>query len=980
MEVKVWSCFVLATLFFGIVSGNAFERDLEFTRNREIRPNHGVVFQPLNKKLLVASSVYDLMFAIKRPEWKPFRSCADNKRDSAFLSFCLALDCEELQQYEYLIKDINEAVEAIDHMLRSPIELDNLNSTRRAREPMLGFVGKLSRGLFGTATTGDVALLAAKMNQAISKINKHTEATDDQFNILQSALNHSSAAITNLQKGLMLNFNMVTELAEWQNETTAILKNQSIVIHGLATQMRDYQYFIEEVVVRKLIMFDKLQQVALLAENYLNAISQLNRGYLSPHLVPPKDLKQDLKRVQRALNQDFNGHRVVHTDLTYYYNGHHLASYTYTKQHIIIHVQVPFALESSMFDIYSVHSFPVPLTPGQAESEGYTTFPDLVHYIAVSSDATRYVEMQRSDMALCHQKRITICPEVQVIRRRPAMTCTAGIFFQDSDDTLTLCNPKIFPFSKIATNVQSIGQNDFLITTDVKQYELSCKGQSIQRFPCLPYQVVNVPCACTLHVGSVTVTPSLSSCLEMKSKVKVSHPINYALFLSFDFKPRQFSPIKLSNTSVQLDVPDIRKYVKEFKDIDREMTEEGLSLNKVVEAVKEARNTYHATSYDMDEDLTYLPVISESNFIGVFTILSIILFCVTGVVILLIAIKIRKMDLVIMGLMVANDRLSKLMPTAEAVRLTKVDPTTPTTPTEEPYQVPAIFQYIFYSVLVWCGIVLIRYGINASAKLVGYVRRYVLEKLYGTAADLTPTAIGMLLIDMVSDSCTIVQLRKIPVPRELISGCHPINCTAIMRVNRMMSHVDILWDVPLSVMIRDIRLDFWLPKRLTIAPLQVRTVAKIFSQPQNLKLMLVLDHPLQYLAQVTRSFSDFAAIQHPHTYDSILSHDPEVHGPEDSRPVCEPEITPTVQPLLGDQVTTIPDLHEVTQTKLTVPTVMPKEGASRMARSIPDRDIEVTKVIDQAPPKPIRQNGGAGEVGLNSALTYSLSAIPSFTR
>ena len=56
---------------------------------------------------------------------------------------------------------------------------------------------------------------------------------------------------------------------------------------------------------------------------------------------------------------------------------------------------------------------------------------------------------------------------------------------------------------------------------------------------------------------------------------------------------------------MHLDVPDIRKYVQEFKYIDREMTNEGLSLNKVVEDVKEARNTYHATSYDMDEDLTY---------------------------------------------------------------------------------------------------------------------------------------------------------------------------------------------------------------------------------------------------------------------------------------------------------------------------------------------------------------------------------------
>jgi len=429
-------CKVLLSLMLMYHVSKAFETDLQFSADREIRPNHGVIFQPLNKKLLVTSSVYDLIFAIQRPKWARYKSC-DKEATGDLLTFCQTLSPDERSQYEYLAQSINEAVDGVNMILNSPVISDN-NATRYAREPALGFIGRLSRNLFGTATTNDLSIVAAKMNQAIARINRQDTANQDQFQLLQSAINASSTAIDNLQRGMVLNFRMITSISEWQNETYYIFRNQSLDIQKIAGSVLDLQNYVEGVLARKLSMFDKLQQVAILSENFLKALSQLTSGYLSPHLVPPRILKENIKMVQRALNKIYRGHRLVHTDLSYYYNGHHLTSYTYTERYLFLYVQVPFALESSLFDVYSVHSFPIPLKPGDPAAFGYTKVDELTDYIAVSNDRDRYVEMDRAEMSLCDQTRIMNCPKVQVIRRRPALNCTSSIFFQDHDSFMEM--------------------------------------------------------------------------------------------------------------------------------------------------------------------------------------------------------------------------------------------------------------------------------------------------------------------------------------------------------------------------------------------------------------------------------------------------------------------------------------------------------------------------------------------------------------
>ena len=85
------------------------------------------------------------------------------------------------------------------------------------------------------------------------------------------------------------------------------------------------------------------------------------------------------------------------------------------------------------------------------------------------------------------------------------------------------------------------------------------------------YFHVSVPCKCTLHVGHLTVTPSLSDCDPQLEVATTLHPINYPVFLAFGFKPHQFDSLDLANNSLQLQIPSVNEYISNFSDISSQL-------------------------------------------------------------------------------------------------------------------------------------------------------------------------------------------------------------------------------------------------------------------------------------------------------------------------------------------------------------------------------------------------------------------------
>ena len=832
---------IILIIAYCACASSAFETDLDFSQNREVRPNHGVIFQPLNRKLMVTSSVYNLILTIERPKWSKYLPCLGNLKSINMIQFCNILSPTEKAQYEDLTRTINEAQAGIALMLHSPLDI-NQNDTRNPRA-LLGFVGKISRSLFGTATTGDVARLAAIVNNAVEKINRQGDATSEQFHLLQVALTSASQAIRDSQNGVILNFNMLRNFSRKFSNISQTLREE---IRDVADHVIGIEKYVNEILARKMIIFDRLQQVAIITDNFLQALTALNNGYLSYHFVSPTILEQNLARIQAVLDRRYPGHKLAHTDLTYYYNGHHLTHYTYTASHIIIHVQVPFALESALFNVYSVQSFPVPIKPTDPTSLGFTTLPNLSQYIATSTDGTRYTELNAAQFALCENTRIMTCPMVHTIRRRPLYTCTASVFYHNVPSFMSTCQPLVYPHLPIPTTIHSLSQNSFLITTNVSQYELSCQGQALIKKDCHAYAVVEVPCSCSLYMGDLSVTPSLTGCDDTESSFKISHPINYALFLSFDFEPYQFESLQLSNSSVTLDIPDIEQYVSNFTDLNDKMIADGLQLKQVSDAILEARHTYERDYQNLDAALTFLPYTEDPNYVAIFSLVIMAVLIGLIIVSVTLGIKIRKLDLALAAATASSEVMTELLPQANATFISK--PTSLPTPT--PLTIVSSdadhVNYTLYLSLTIMAILTSKIVINLTTKLYHKLRNWIKINYYGSSTEGLNTPIALLFIN--DNLSVFLRVSVVPIPNAIITNCLVPKVAGLTITGSWCKYLHITWQSRLSVCTGTANHAFTMPNKIRLSRVISNKFKQMLKNQSRLQVVLTLEEPLRFIS------------------------------------------------------------------------------------------------------------------------------------
>lgn len=833
---------ILCTIILFVVasSGHAFEQDINLLTEQEIRPNHGVIFQPLHKKLLTSSSVYDLVLAIERPKYSMLSNCSSGKNPSLNW-FCKVLTPREVEQFNSLINTIDTSLETIDTILHSPIYTGN--DTRQPRA-MLGFVGKLSSNIFGVATHGDVRKIAAVLNQAVDAINNQDAANAEQFQLLHLSIDTVSKSIKDTQKGVILNSMMLQNLTQSFNYTAITLARRTELLRSHLAALERY---VSEVVVRKMIMFDRLQQLSVILGNFLEAITSLMRGSLSYHLVPPTVLQEKLNYIQETLDDKYPGHMLVHTDITYYYNGHHLAHYTYTESHILVHIQVPFAMENSLYNLYSVKTFPVPINTSDPSSKGYTTIPNLQAYIATSPDGYKYTELNNVEFSMCHGTQLISCPMVHIIRRRPAYTCTASIFYHDVPSFMSSCAPIVYPDAPIPTTVHSVGPNTFLVTTNRSEYEFSCQGQFLEKQRGLAYAILSVPCACTLYLGDISVTPPLTDCLEGKT-FSVSHPINYALFLSFDFDPSQYEALKLSNSSVVMDIPDITNYVKNFTDISDNMVKDGLRLDMVSDAILDARLTYSKT-HTSAAHYGLQQIVSSPNFLLTFVIIVAVLALAAAAGFLILKSQLKKLDVALAAATVTAETAHHLLPGSEAAFLTRKPDmsTTPTPQSDLPFSTTTILGYFILSIL---GIMMARLLLKLFKIGSKILMNKFVDKYYGINPDMIKTNIGLIFIN---PKCSVLlQVMSIPVPHTMIRSCLPPKVIHLIHVPSSKPKLQVTWGSNLTVSVGTVSCQFELPEYINIPKAQAKKFMYLIKDQTLTKAIIAIVHPLRFLAALDR--------------------------------------------------------------------------------------------------------------------------------
>ena len=516
----------------------------------------------------------------------------------------------------------------------------------------------------------DVRRLASILNQVVAKVNRQGDATLDELRLLHVAVNQTATTIGTLQEEIQLSEKQTQALIISTAHLRNLLRQTNLNIRTMSSALRNVTNYVTDTVDAKIDILTRLITQSLSVNNFLSGLNSLAEGNLSPHIVPPQTMSNALRTVKNAISKSHPGYTINHMDLIFYYT-HHLSSYAYTDKHLLVHVQVPFSREESSFTLYKTHSFPIPLAAHDPRSQGMSQVTSISDYLAVSPDRSTYFELTQPDLSVCVGTKILICPYDQVMVHRPQYSCTAALFFRQDDAFTAACSPSVFPDIPVPDNVIPIGRSRYLITTNSPSYSLTCADQAIQSFPARAYAQVSVPCGCTLTINMLTVSPSLSSCDETLTLLKTLQPINYHLFMAFDFHPHHFPSYSLSNTSLALDVPDVNSYITNFTDLSDTMKKNGLNLKQVTEAIAQARSTYEKPNVQIDPDLTFLPFVNDSSFLAIFVTISSILLLLLVVATSVLSYKLYRTNVLLKAGYVAA---ATSLPSTKASLLTKSTP------------------------------------------------------------------------------------------------------------------------------------------------------------------------------------------------------------------------------------------------------------------------------------------------------------------
>ena len=282
--------------------------------------------------------------------------------------------------------------------------------------------------MFGLARVKDVNKIISKVNSIIDHENKQSVFIDNELSLLHQAVDSTAKTIHSLQAEVEVNAKQLIGLTKGMTDIQKILEVQNTNAQKTAVSVQRLANYVTQVSEQRASIMSKLQIHAITLITYLEGLISIARGTLSPYIVPPHDLENSLRKAWEVLQEQHPSYSIIHTDIAYYYD-HHLSSFWYSQDRIIVHLQVPFSKEAnSLYNIYQIHTVPIPLSPSDPSELGYTKISGIPEYIAVDQSMNSVIELTHKQIDLCTGESLLTCPFDHVMTRRPSYTCASAIF------------------------------------------------------------------------------------------------------------------------------------------------------------------------------------------------------------------------------------------------------------------------------------------------------------------------------------------------------------------------------------------------------------------------------------------------------------------------------------------------------------------------------------------------------------------------
>ncbi|CAG2210083.1 unnamed protein product [Mytilus edulis] len=545
----------MMVIFCGVSVGAMTAKETDIVQ----RINYGVIFKEEAKSYLAKES------------WlHTFKVSQFEHISLPNISFCNE-NCTQCNYFNSIINFVRHLQDTTKiHLIESIRSIktlipqnDILLKKRNARS-FLPFIGSLAKGLFGTATMGDVNLLASHINQINQRTRLMARALEQHGDHLSSFMSLVDKRTTNLMDGIQQNSVEILAIA---NKFQMSLENTQSFFLNTTTLLTE--------------LTNKGNMLRSKVDQFQAAIQSLVEGRISPFLLPKHTLTLALHKIQTILTNSYPGFYLTQPHPSYYYTN---SNFMFMRNHskLFITLRFPISSLTHPLRLYKILSLPVPVNNSLKHA---TKLLDLPDFFAITHQHDYYLHISANELSNCKHESIVTCNFNKALIPTHVPQCTIGLFNNDINQVSQFCD---FRFLKnhLTHDIIELSSTSVLVYQS-DSLALNCPGKQTT-LPGCKFCVIQLPCKCSLSTVSLYLPPRLVNCYNKTSELSVFHPINLAVLQEF-FNQNKLKTIlgdSLFSNQISMTIPNFKFYTHTMSNILAADHEVHLSLKKMSAAAR----------------------------------------------------------------------------------------------------------------------------------------------------------------------------------------------------------------------------------------------------------------------------------------------------------------------------------------------------------------------------------------------------------
>lgn len=644
------------------------------------RINYGVVFKK-ESRLTLSKESWLHTFQVELPTFV--------KQSDVTIPPCTfgAQDCKVYNDAVTFIRQLQHTTE-----LRIRKTLEDINmlvpqstilSNKRHRKSLLPFIGSLAKGLFGTATVGDVELLARHINALTRTSNLLTSILKRQSGHLSSFMSIAEHRTNNLMLGIQINANHVNAFA----------KSFNVSLLSVQQSMLNFSTSLTSISHTGNSILHELNKLEF-------ALQTLIEGRVSPVLIPKQVLSNALHEIKYILTSSYPNFHLTNMHVSHYYTTSNFM-FMRNNSKLYITLRFPISSHAHPLHLYKVISLPVPINASLTHA---TKLLDLPDYFAITHKHDFYTHLSSDQLTRCQFGEVITCDLNLALTSVNLTTCLTALYNNDKLNVHKLCNFRFLDNFLIHDIIELSPTSVLVYSGDT--LTLDCP-RNRTTLPGCRLCVITLPCQCSLSTKSLFLPPRLVNCQRKDTDVSVSHPVNLALLQEyFDEKLlKSISADTFFNSAVNMSLPSFKFYHHNISEILANDQSSHLSLKKMVDATKQDALIFKTLSESIldgqvaiksaEPDLNTILTFSALGIGSLAIIFNIFVFC-----------KLRNLSTALLVAQQISKSRAEEIPSFIYHKLTSTSQATPSSVSDLEKFFSSQFSWIHASVILSCLVLL----------------------------------------------------------------------------------------------------------------------------------------------------------------------------------------------------------------------------------------------------------------------------------